>query len=67
MLEEPRPYLVDAAKQLESAARRLRRIGLGGEYTPVAIRMMREAISLIDAAEARIRGAADEMVARTRP
>ena len=54
MTEHKRVYLIDAAKQLEVAARRLRIVGVGGEYSIVARRMMREADSNIDAARARM-------------
>lgn len=51
------PYLVDAAKQLEAAARRLRKASNPHEYDIVRRRLLREARTNIDAAEARIKSA----------
>ena len=50
-------YLVDAAKQLEAAARRLRQASNGHEYAVVRRRLLREARTNIDAASARITSA----------
>jgi hypothetical protein len=61
MTEHPRPYLIDAAKQLEQAARRLRCIGQGGEYRQVALSKMREAFTLLDAAAARMKNAGSDL------
>jgi hypothetical protein len=51
------PYLIDAAKQLEAAARRLRKAADPHEYHIVRQRLLREARTNIAAAEARITSA----------
>ena len=61
MTEHKRVYLLDAAKQLEAAARRVKRVGEGGEYSMVCRRLMREARANINAALARMDAAGDDL------
>lgn len=53
-------YLTDAAKQLEAAARRLRQAANGHEYAIVRRRLLREALTNMEAARLRATGAQDD-------
>lgn len=61
MVNRDTPYLIDAAKQLETAARKLRKAANANEHLFNRLPMLAEARANVNAALARIENANDQL------